>query len=143
MPDISLYCPACGKTVAPAAPPGLGTTGGLSDNLAGSLAYLLLPAIIFLLVEPYKKNCFIRFHSFQCLFVAFAGVVVGAVLKLLSVVLHFIPILGEFVILLAALVVFLGGLVLWVVLVIKALQGEMFKLPVIGDLAEARADLRG
>ncbi len=141
MPDVSFYCPACGEPV-PAPRPVLGTTGVLGDNLAGALAYLLIPAIIFLLVEPYSKSRFIRFHSLQSLFAALAGVVAVAVLRLLSLVLRFIPVLGEFVILLGALVVFLGGLVLWVVLVIKALQGEVFKLPFLGDLAEAQAGFR-
>jgi uncharacterized membrane protein len=141
MPDVSVYCPACGEPVATPRPM-LGKTGMLADNLAGALAYLFIPAALFLLVEPYRKNRFIRFHSLQSLLVALAGVVAVAVLRLLSLVLHFIPVLGEFVILLGALVVFLGGLVLWVVLVIKALQGEMFKLPFLGDLAEAQASLR-
>ena len=44
-------------------------SSGLSDNAAGALAYLtVIPAIIFLIVEPYNKNSFVRFHSWQCIF---------------------------------------------------------------------------
>jgi uncharacterized membrane protein len=37
------------------------------------------------------------------------------------------------------MVVTLGFFVIWVVLVVKALQGEMLKLPVIGVFAEQQA----
>ena len=33
----------------------------------------------------------------------------------------------------------LGGLILWIVLLMKANQGQMFKLPIIGDMAEKQA----
>jgi uncharacterized membrane protein len=33
----------------------------------------------------------------------------------------------------------LGGLIVWIILLIKANQGQMYKLPVIGDLAEKQA----
>src|SRR5438270_13301667 len=37
--------------------------GGMSDNVAGMLAYVtIIPAIIFLAIEPFHKNRFIRFH---------------------------------------------------------------------------------
>ena len=45
------------------------TTGGLEDNVAGMLAYItIIPAIIFLVVEPFNKRRFVRFHSFQSIF---------------------------------------------------------------------------
>ena len=47
---------------------------GLSDNAAGALAYItIIPAIIFLLVEPYNKNSFVRFHAWQCIFLGIAA----------------------------------------------------------------------
>ena len=46
---------------------------GLSDNAAGALAYVtIIPAIIFLIVEPYNKNSYIRFHSWQSIFLGIA-----------------------------------------------------------------------
>jgi len=42
---------------------------GLSDNAAGALAYVtIIPAIIFLIVEPFNKNSYVRFHSWQSIF---------------------------------------------------------------------------
>ena len=147
MPDISSFCPACGEPVA-AAEPGAATepaavaTGGLRDHMLGALAYLtFIPAIIFLLVEPFKRNRFIRFHSFQCIFLWGAGLLLGIPLKLAFLVLLLIPMLGQLIVLLTSMVLFLGCAILVIVLLVKALQGEMFKLPFIGDQAEKQAGL--
>ena len=113
----------------------------MPENIAGALAYFLIPAIVFLLVEPYSRNRFVRFHSVQCIAVYLAAVIVGAVLRILAFVVFFIPLLGPLVVGLVSMVVGLGWIVLWVVLVVKALQGEMFKLPVVGDFAERQADV--
>jgi uncharacterized membrane protein len=99
------------------------------------LAYVtIIPAILFLVMAPYNRNRFIRFHSFQCLFVCVAFLVIGIALSILSVI--------PFLVLLTIplhLLLGLGGLVLWVVLLVKAYQGQLFKLPIIGDIAEKQA----
>jgi len=139
MPDISSFCPACGDPVAPAMPATV-ATGGFSDHILGALAYLtFIPAIIFLLVEPFKKNRFIRFHSLQCIFLWGTGLLLGIPLKLAFRVLLLIPMLGQLIVLLTSLVLFLGCVILVIVLLVKALQGEMFKLPFIGEQAEKQA----
>ena|ERR1700758_5590727 len=144
MPDNATFCPACGKGTASigtgggtAAAPASSTTGGMSDNIAGMLAYVtIIPAIVFLVMEPYNKNRFIRFHSFQNIFFHVAWF---ALWIALSIVAH-IPVLGWLTILVWPLIG-LGGLILWIVLLLKAYQGKMFKLPVIGDIAEKQANL--
>ena len=114
-----------GSTAAPAAP--------MEENIAGMLAYFtIIPAIIFLLIEPYNRNRFVRFHSFQCLFTAVALIVLQICLSFVSCALplFMFPIwtlLG------------LAEFALWLLLVIKAYQHQMFKLPVVGDLAEKQA----
>jgi uncharacterized membrane protein len=65
--------------------------------------------------------------------------VVGALLRVAGFVLFFIPVLGHLLVWLLSMVVTLAFFVVWVVLVVKALQGEMFKLPVVGEFAERRA----
>lgn len=112
--------------------------GILPETLAGALAYLVLPAIVFLLVEPYKKNHFVRFHSFQCLGLVLACLVVGASLRLAGFVLFLLPV-GRLFFVLVSMLVSLAFLVIWVVLVVKALQGERFKLPLVGDFADRQA----
>jgi uncharacterized membrane protein len=133
--DGTTTCAACaGRT--PAAPAASASTAGMADNVAGMLAYVtIIPAIIFLVVEPYNKNRFIRFHSWQCLFFAGALFVAHVVLSMLT----FVPFMAIITIPLH-LLVSLGGLVIWIILLMKANQGQMYKLPVIGDLAEKQAN---
>lgn len=126
-------CPKCGAGNAPAAQ--VTTGGGLEDNVAGALAYVtIIPAIVFLVMEPFNKKRFIRFHAFQCLFFAVAWTVLWIGL---SFVAH-IPFLGWMTLLIWPLVS-LVGFIIWLILVLKAYQGQMFKLPVIGDMAEKQA----
>jgi uncharacterized membrane protein len=106
---------------------------GLSENAAGALAYVtVIPAIIFLLVEPYNKNPYIKFHAWQSVFFSIACV--G--LWVLDIILAMIPIIGW----IAMAIIGLGVIVLWIVLVMKALSGNKFMLPVIGALAEKQAN---
>jgi uncharacterized membrane protein len=103
--------------------------------VAGALAYVtIIPAILFLVLEPFNKKRFVRFHSFQCIFFAIAWTVLWIGLAFIG---H-IPFLGWATVLLWPLVS-LAGFVIWLILVLKAYQGKMFKLPVIGDLAEQQA----
>ena len=131
----ALVCGSCGQSAAqsvgasPGNPPAT-SAGGLADNVAGMLAYVtFIPAIIFLLVEPYSRNRFIRFHAFQCIFLSLA-------LFVIHIVLMFIPLIGWVI----SMFVSLAALVLWVVLLIKAYQGQKFKVPFIGELAEKQAN---
>jgi uncharacterized membrane protein len=140
MPDTAAFCPSCGRAMLPER--ARGKVGVLPETLAGALAYFLVPAIVFLLVEPYKKNPFVRFHSFQCIGVWLAAVVMGAVLRILGVVLFVIPVLGHLLVWLVSMVVILAFIMIWIVLVLKALLGEMLKLPVVGEFAEKQAGQR-
>src|ERR1035437_4311421 len=151
MADNAALCSNCGKAAghasgagaspAPAPAPSAGYTAPpasaaapIEENVAGMLAYFtIIPAIIFLLIEPYNRNRFVRFHSFQCLFTAAALIVLHVCLSFLSYALPLImfPIwrlLG------------LAELALWVLLVVRAYQPQMFKLPIVGDLAEKQAN---
>jgi len=133
MDEGAVTCAACGKSTLQ--PAGAGTTtatGGLADNVAGMLAYVtIIPPIIFLVLEPYNKNRFIRFHSFQSIFFHVAWIVVCVAISIVAS----IPVLGWISLLIWPLIG-LGGFVLWIILLLKAYQGQMFKFPVIGDLAE-------
>ena len=133
IPDGTTTCAA--HAAAPSGAAAQSSTGGLTDNVAGMLAYItIIPAIIFLVVEPYNKSRFIRFHSFQSIFFTLAWIVLSIGLNIIAA----IPVLGWMTLLVWPLVG-LAGLAIWVVLLLKANQGQMFKLPVIGDLAEKQA----
>src|SRR6202020_2212891 len=130
------FCNMCGAQIAegatvcadcsrqgPVAVAQTGTTSGLADNVAGMLAYVtIIPAIIFLVVEPYNRSRFVRFHSFQSIFFCVA---LTALWIVLNIVAH-IPLLGFLTILIWPLVG-LAGLVIWIILLLKANQGLMFK----------------
>jgi len=135
MPDDSVFCPGCGSRVSAGPPVAVAGT----DKIIAALAYVLLPAIIFLFVERYKKNHFVRFHCFQAIFLAVAGIVIGTILKIAASILFLVPLLGPLVVVLAWIVLGLAWFILWIVLVLKALQGEIFKLPYIGDMAGKQA----
>jgi uncharacterized membrane protein len=116
-----------------------GKVGGISERLAGALAYTMLAAIIFLLVAPYSSNRFVRFHSFQGIAFWLGFIVLMAGLRIAGVMLFFLPALGHLLVFLLSMVAILGFVILWLVLVVKALQGEMLQLPLIGAYAESQA----
>jgi len=159
MPGTAAFCPGCGRPMLSQSVPGpsmpgesvlgqpmptearaQGRVGALPENIAGVLAYFtFVPAIVFLILDPYNKNRFVRFHSLQCLLLWAASGLFAIALKLASVVLFIIPVLGPLLVYLVSTVVVLAAVVIWVVLVVKAFQGEMFKLPLLGDFAAQQA----
>jgi uncharacterized membrane protein len=111
--------------VVSSAPPQAATESGLADNVAGALAYItIIPAILFLVLPDYNKRPFVRFHSLQCIGMA----VVCFALSVIAI----IPILGWIV----AIVGDLALLVFWILCIVKAYQGELYKVPVIGNFVE-------
>lgn len=136
IPDGATTCAACAGRVPAAGPVAATSAQGMTDNVAGLLAYItIIPAIIFLVTAPYNRNRFIRFHSWQSIFFAIAWTALWIVL---SIIAH-IPFFGWLTILIWPLVT-LAGFIVWIVLLLKANQGQMFKLPFIGDMAEKQAN---
>ena len=136
MPDDAAFCPGCGRRMI-AVPGAVANTGFLKQNFAGALAYFtFVPALLFLGIMPFKRNRFVRFHSFQSIYLVIAGALVALVMRLVFPVLTLIPRMGYLFAWLVALLSVLALTLLWAVAVVKALQGELFKLPVIGGLAE-------
>jgi uncharacterized membrane protein len=108
---------------------------GLTSNIIGALCYLVSPitAIIFLVIDPYNKDRFVRFHAWQSIFFAVAYVA----LKIATGILWFI--LPRFLVGMLSGVVGLAFFIGWIWLMIQAYQNKREKLPVIGDLAEQQA----
>jgi uncharacterized membrane protein len=104
---------------------------GLSDNAAGALAYVtIIPAIIFLIVEPYNKNSYVRFHSWQSIFLGIAAFAIEMILSI-------IPIVGWIII----PFFLIGFLIVWIIVLLKASKGQRYKLPLIGKYAEQQAGI--
>lgn len=131
------FCAKCGAAVGQDSGASMGssvppysepTSIGMTDNLAGALAYVPIIGIIFLVIEPYNKNKAIRFHAFQGLFLLAASIVASIVIS--TVVGIFWG--SEFLMALVRLV-FVG---LWLFLMFKTYSGARVVLPIIGPLAE-------
>lgn len=140
------FCSFCGATLA-AAPAGsaaptaipASTAGGLSENAAAAIAYLtIIPSIIFLVLDPYKRSRLVRFHSIQNIALCVAWIIFWVGMAILQTVLHAIP----FIFVLFMLVDMVVGIAFfagWLIALIKASKGEFFKLPFIGDFAAKQA----
>jgi uncharacterized membrane protein len=106
---------------------------GLDANLAGMLAYFVIPAFIFLLMKETSR--FVRYHSMQAIILWVTSILISIVLR----VAVSIPFIGLLVIPIWMLVA-LGLFLVWIFCMFKAFQGEEYKLPVIGDLAVQNMD---
>jgi uncharacterized membrane protein len=101
---------------------------GLDENVAAALTYAIgwLTGVAFLLTE--QQNKFVRFHALQ------STITFGA-LSIAWFVGLAIPFFGW---LLSFVVVVPLSAVLWLLLMFKAYQGQRYKLPIVGDMAEQR-----
>ncbi len=110
---------------------------GLSDNAAGGIAYLtIIPAIVFLIIDPFRKSSYVRFHAWQSIFLNIAAIIFSICLSFVTV---FSYMVGIFFFLMFTRLLWLAFFLVWVFCVVKALNGERFKLPLIGDLAAKQA----
>ena len=133
------FCPKCGANqsaaVSPAVAGSAPSTEGLQENVAGLLSYALgwLTGIIFLLID---KRPFVKFHAAQSI-VVFGGLMV------IRIAFGFMHGMAGFIgwgfFGMISLLLGLVTLVLWVLLMVKAYQHEMFKLPIAAPIAESIA----
>jgi uncharacterized membrane protein len=125
------FCPKCGANqtaaVAPAAAPAAPSSEGLQENVAGVLCYAVgwVTGIIFLLID---KRPFVKFHAAQSI-VVFGGL---SILRIGLVFMHGFGFGLSFLL-------WLLGVVLWILLMVKAYQHQMFRLPVAADIADSIA----
>ena len=134
--DYVAFCPSCGTPqaagVTTAMAPAVGTQSGLSENVAGLLCYVLgwVTGLIFYFID---KRPFVRFHAAQSIVVFGGLMVIRIVLSMLFVAGGVAGLSVGFGLL--SLVSILG-VVLWILLMIKAYQGEKFRIPLAADLAD-------
>lgn len=117
-------------------PPTTTASADLQPNIAGMLCYPLsfITGLIFLVLAPYNRDRFVRFHAYQSIFFFVAMLALNIALGILGIVLpwRLERMLDRMLSLLG-----LAGTV-W--LMYQAYQGQMFKLPVVGDWAERQAN---
>jgi len=114
---------------------------GLSDSGAGALAYFtIVPAVVFLILPPYNTSAYVRFHAWQSIFLNIAAIVVFVGFAILSMLMIFGWTFGlHFLLFFVRMLIWLAFFVIWLICVLKAANGQKYKLPVIGDLAEKQA----
>lgn len=111
---------------------------GLSDNAAGAIAYMtFVPAIVFLLMPPYNQNRYVRFHAWQSLLLNVSTIAISFLLSFLLVI--FLVFDAQLLVVFKRMI-WVGWFVLWLVCVIKAMNGERFRIPILGALAEKQAE---
>jgi uncharacterized membrane protein len=128
-----------GAAAAPAVAAGAGT--GLTRNMAGALAYSLgiITGVLFLVLEPYRRDRFVRFHAFQAIFyfvfaVAFSiawGILVGMLMNISGwVFVAAFPI---------RMIIRLAMFGLWLFLMYQAYNDREFRIPILGAIASKQA----
>jgi len=138
------FCSKCGAGLGAPAPPTEGaakpeaeTSVGMTPNVAGLLCYVLgwITGIVFVVLE--KKSTFVRFHAWQSIMVFGVLTVVQIVLGILGAIaaatlspglIIFAGVLGT--------IIWIVTVILWIVLIIMAGTGKMWKVPGAGNWAE-------
>ena len=98
---------------------------GLDENLASALAYVggAVTGILFLALE--QRSALVKFHARQSL-------ITFLLLAVLYLLVHSLPVVGRFL----GFFVLMGIMVLWVFLMVKALRGQRYKVPYVGEWAD-------
>jgi uncharacterized membrane protein len=102
-----------------------GTSTGLSPNVAALLCYVgvWISGIIFFVLE--QKSRFVRFHAAQ-------SIVTFGIITVAAVVLGLIPVVGD----VFSSIIGIIGFIVWIIMMVKAANGEWYRLPWAGDVAE-------
>ena len=105
---------------------------GLSDNSVAAIAYVTpIPAIAFLVMEPYKRSAYVRFHAWQSIFLFLAMFLVSTLVRALLEI-FFTPLLVAAV----DYLVWLAWVLLCLACAINAINGKRLSMPIIGALAD-------
>jgi uncharacterized membrane protein len=121
MPANAAFCPGCGWSMAPLPP---------ADRAVAALAYLTFVAgAVILFLPAFRTQRFVRFHAWQSVLLWGVFFVLTIAALLLS------NVAAAMLFLLFGILASLAMLFLWIVLSLKAWQGERFELPLFGELA--------
>jgi uncharacterized membrane protein len=111
---------------------------GITDNGAGGIAYVTpIPAIILLMIDPYKTRPYIRFHAFQSIFLFLTAFVFWIAV---SFVVVFGMVFGTLRAGVIAPLFWMAVIIVFVLCAVSALNGKYFKLPIIGAIADRLAN---
>lgn len=122
MPASAAFCPGCGWSMTPIP---------AAERAIAAIAYLTFVAgAVILFLPEFRKNRFVRFHAWQ-------SILLWGLFTILTVAALFLSnVAAALAFLLFGILASLAMLFLWIVLTVKAWQGERFELPLFGTLAE-------
>ncbi len=117
---------------------------GLTPNLAGALAYSLgiITGILFLVLEPYRRDRFVRFHAMQSIVYFVAALAFSIAWRIMVGVLMSISGWIALASMPIRLVISLAMFCLWLFLMFQAYNGREFSIPILGGIARKQADAR-
>jgi uncharacterized membrane protein len=138
--DNAAFCGSCGAPQSAPSPnqamsPPASSAAPMAENIAGLLCYVLgwITGLIFYFID---KRPYVRFHAAQSI-VVFGGLhVIEIVLGMFFGVGMFTGVGGFSMAWALSGLVGLVVFVLWILLMVKAYQGERFRVPVAADLAD-------
>jgi uncharacterized membrane protein len=131
-PEGAKFCSKCGAKLGVVATPTEGaakpeaeSSTGLSANVAGLLCYVAgwITGIVFIVLE--RKSIFVKFHAWQ-------SIMTFGVLTVAYIILRWIPFIGGIL----SILIYILIAILWIILIIQAGTGKMWKVPWAGDWAE-------
>jgi uncharacterized membrane protein len=140
---VSVIESPAGIAVMP--PPSEAGPKTMDTNVVGALTYLagFITGVIFLVVDPYKSNSFVRFHAFQSIFFNVAWIGSWIAWMILSAVLTPLTAGAFGLIALPLMLIFmLAGFGIWIFLMYQAYQQKLFRLPIVGKFAAEHAGVR-
>ena len=132
--------PQSAASAAPAMVAAAGT--GLTPNIAGALAYSLgiITGVLFLVLEPYRRDRFVRFHAMQSILYFVAAIAFNI---LWSIMVGILLSISGWIAVIAfpiRMLISLGLFGLWLFLMFQAYNQREFSIPIIGPLAEQQAN---
>ena len=102
----------------------------MDTNVVGALTYLagLVTGLLFLVLDPYKSNSFVRFHAFQSIFFNVAWIVSWMIWMIISAVLTPLT-AGVFGLIAAPLILIftIAGFGIWIFLMVQAYQQKLLR----------------
>jgi uncharacterized membrane protein len=135
--DTDIFCGNCGSRQPVVPGKGKDFTSGISGRTASILCYIpivgWIPAIVVLAAQRFRQNRDVRFHAFQGIYLFVAWLIVDWVIGGFPFWGHGVRIFPGFMIggILKALIFFT-----WIFMLIKTSQEQIYKLPILGELAD-------
>jgi len=136
------YQPGAGAPTMPPSVTPAAASRPMASNVAGMLTYVLgfITGIIFLVLEPYKNDSFVRFHAFQSILYSAVAIAFSVLWNIFSSLVGIaFGSAGHLLLLVVWLLVRLCFFLGWLFLLFKAYNHERFMLPVIGPIAAKQA----